>query len=130
MFNFRRFATIGVVCLSVLLAGCGGSGSSTPAASTLKGVAAVGYPIIGGTINVSCAAASALTATTSSTGGWQVTVSGQTLPCAVQVAGGTINGIANSTSYHSIATAFGNVNVTPLTDLMVANLVGTATLGT
>lgn len=60
-------------------------------------------------------------------GTWQVTLTGQTLPCAVQVTGGTINGIANVTSYRSIATAFGNVNVTPLTDLLVANLAGTAT---
>lgn len=60
-------------------------------------------------------------------GTWQVTLTGQTLPCAVQVTGGTINGIANVTPYHSIATALGNVNVTPLTDLLVANLAGTAT---
>ena len=56
-----------------------------------------------------------------------VTLSGQTLPCAVQVTGGTINGITNVTPYHSIATALGTVNVTPLTDLLVANLAGTAT---
>ncbi len=114
---------------AVFLAGCGGGGggSSTPAASTLSGVAAVGTPIAGGTINVVCAAGSALTTTTSTTGAWQVTLSGQTLPCAVEVSSGTINGASNPESYHSIAIAAGVVNVTPLTDLVVANMVGTAT---
>ncbi len=106
----------------------GGGGSSAPAASTLNGVAAVGTPIVNGTINVICAAGSALTSTTtSSTGTWQVTLSDQTLPCAVKVSGGTINGSTNPTPYHSLAITAGTVNVTPLTDLMVSNIVGTAT---
>jgi hypothetical protein len=46
----------------------------------------------------------------------------------VQVSGGTINGAANTLRYHSIATSAGvTVNVTPLTDLVVANLVSSAT---
>jgi|GEM_PF-6672748 len=120
---------IGFIAIATLiLAGCGGDeGGSTLAASTLSGVAAVGYPIIGGNINTRCATGSALTTTTSNTGGWQVTLSDQSLPCAVQVSGGTINGTANATLYHAIAMATGTVNVTPLTDLMVANLARTAT---
>ena len=103
-------------------------GSNSPASSTLGGVAAVGTPIVGGAINVSCAAGSQLATTTdSTTGAWQVTLTGQALPCAVQVTGGTINGLTNATPYHSIAVAAGTVNVTPLTDLMVANLTGTST---
>lgn len=122
---------------AVLLSGCGGgSGSSTSStgggitstAISIGGVAAVGSPIIAGTINVRCASGSALASTTtSSMGAWQVNLAGQTLPCAVQVIGGTINNVTNTTPYHSIATAPGTVNVTPLTDLMVANLAGTAT---
>ena len=126
--NFRWLASIGGVCLSLLVAGCGGGGSSTTAAaSTLSGTAAVGYPIVSGTIHITCAAGSALApTTTNSTGYWQVMLSGQTLPCAVQVSGGTVNSVANTTPYHSIATVLGTVNVTPLTDLMVANLAGTS----
>ena len=116
-----------ILCSIILVACGGGSGSSTPSSSTLSGVAAVGTPIANGTINIRCASGSALNTTTSSSGGWQVTLSGQTLPCAVEVSGGTINGVANTMTYHSIATAIGTVNVTPLTDLMVANLAGTAT---
>ena len=120
---------------ALLLAGCGGGGggggSSSPAASTLSGVAAVGTPIVNGNINIICAAGGALApAITSSSGSWQVTLSGQTLPCAVQVSGGTINGVANTTPYHSIAITTGTVNITPLTDLTVANLIGTATPNT
>jgi hypothetical protein len=97
----------------------GGSGISTP---TLGGVAAVGYPIANGAVMVKFAAGNSLSTTTGSDGKWLVAVSGQTLPCAVEVSGGTINGVANTVRYHSVATSLGTVNVTPLTDLMVANL--------
>jgi hypothetical protein len=121
-----------VVSLLVLFA-CGGGGCGTPATSTstLSGVAAVGTPIDSGTIHIICAEGSALIpTTTNSTGAWQITFSGQTLPCAVEVSGGTISGVTNPTPYHSIAIITGNVNVTPLTDLIVANMVGTATPST
>lgn len=117
--------------LAVVLSGCGGGESNTPAARTLSGVAAVGSPIVNGAIKVSCAAGSPLVTTTSGTGNWQVPLSStHTLPCAVQLSGGTINATANTVPYHAIATAPGNVNITPLTDLMVANLTGTATPNT
>jgi hypothetical protein len=47
----------------------------------------------------------------------------------VEVSNGATNGVANATPYQSIAITTGTVNVTPLTDLMVANIVGTATPG-
>ncbi|MES2483876.1 MAG: hypothetical protein V4609_17970, partial [Pseudomonadota bacterium] len=40
--------------------------------------------------------------------------------------GGTVGGAANTTPYHSIALALGTVNITPLTDLVVARLLGAA----
>lgn len=107
------------------LAACGGSDSApaaTAAASILSGTAAVGAPIVGGTVNVTCAAGSALNTSTNTSGGWQVTLSGQTLPCAIQVANGTVNGVAQSSPYHSIAVTLGVINITPLTDLVIANL--------
>lgn len=110
---------------SLMLAACGG-GDSTSTPETLSGVAAVGVPIVGGQVSVACAGGSALSATTNSGGAWQVTISGQTLPCALEVSGGTVSGSANSTSYHSIALSFDTANITPLTDLVVANLVGKA----
>ena len=109
---------------AALLSACGG-GDTAVAPSMLSGTAAVGLPIVDGIVNVSCAAGSKLTTTTSATGLWQVTMSGQTLPCAVQVNGGKLGsatGAAQTQPYHSIAVSFGTVNVTPLTDLVVANL--------
>ena len=112
---------------SVLLSACGGGDdAATPAAPTLSGTAAVGTPIVGGNVKVVCAGGSALSTTTGSGGLWQVTTSGQTLPCAVQVSGGTVGGSANATPYHSLAINFGTVNITPLTDLVIANLTGKA----
>ena len=103
-------------------------GWSPAASTTLSGTAAVGAPIVGAAVNVTCAAGAALSniPATSAIGAWSVTLSGQTLPCAVQVSGGTVNGAANTTTYQSIANAYGIVNVTPLTDLLVANLAGSA----
>jgi len=137
-FNNTKIIYSALFLVSILLSACGGgggssSGSSTPPASILSGVAAVGTPIVNGNINVVCAAGGALpnaTTTNSTTGTYSVTLSGQTLPCAVQVSGVTINGITNTMPYHSIAISTGTVNITPLSDLLVANLTGTATPGT
>lgn len=114
---------------TITLAACGGGGGggSPGDPSTLSGTAATGHPIVSGTVQVLCAGGNSLTTTTNSTGAWQVTISGQTPPCAIEISGGTINGIPNSIKYHSIATSFGVANITPLTDLMLANLAGTAT---
>ncbi|OIQ72560.1 hypothetical protein GALL_458120 [mine drainage metagenome] len=110
-----------------LISGCGGGDSSSaPAASTLSGLAAVGSPIVNGAVKVVCAVGSALDTQTDATGAGTVTRSGQTLPCAVEVSGGTIGtgGAANASAYHSVATSAGTVNVTPLSDLLIANLSG------
>lgn len=113
----------GTLTMAAFLAGCGGGDDPIPAAS-LSGVAAVGAPIANGTIAVQCAGGSAMNTTTSTTGAWQVSFAGQTLPCAIQVSGGSIGGSTNTMPYHSIAVSLGTVNVTPLTDLIVAQLAG------
>lgn len=107
---------------STLLAACGGS--DTPATPTLSGTAAVGLPIVGGSVSVKCAGGSALSSTTTTSGGWSTTLSGRTLPCAVEVSGGTVGGAASTATYHSIALTAGTVNITPLTNLVVASVLG------
>lgn len=111
--------------VAALLGGCLGDGDSTPTAAptTLGGTAATGAPIVGGTVTVKCAAGPTLTDITDSSGVWEVTVSGQTLPCAIEVSGGNL---AAGQAYHSIALQLGTVNITPLTDLIVANMAGQA----
>ena len=133
--SMQRFS---VLMLSVLAAGigtgCGGGDSSSgavslasPASTTLSGTAAVGSPIVGGGLNVVCSAGAPLMTSTSANGSWTVDTTSQTFPCAVQVKGGTVAGATNLITYHSIALNPGIANVTPLTDLLLANLAGTAT---
>ena len=112
--------SITALMIGTVLASC--SGDETPAPTALSGVAAVGYPIVRGTINVVCVAGVVPAITTSTTGAWQVSAAGLTLPCAVQVSSGSINGTLNIEKYHSLATSIGTVNITPLTDLIVANI--------
>ncbi len=108
-----------------LVSGCGGGSGSGSVNTTgaLGGKAAVGSPIVNAAVNVVCAGGANLATTTDSTGAWTVSIAGQTFPCAVEVSRGTINAVANAIAYHSVATSIGVVNVTPLTDLLVANLV-------
>ncbi|MDI1246288.1 MAG: hypothetical protein PSV24_12915 [Rhodoferax sp.] len=119
----NRFLSVGLSCVTALLVGAGLSacgGSDSPSVPTLGGTAAIGAPIVGGTVNVQCAAGAALSTTTAaSTGAWQVTISGQTLPCKIEVSGG---GLAQP--LYSLAIGFGIANITPLTDLVVASLAG------
>ena len=122
-FTIQRNLIIGTIT-TLLLAACGGGGSDTgsvPPPTTLAGTAAVGSPIVGATVTVRCVAGLPLTSQiTRSDGAWSVALSGQVFPCAAQLNGGTIDGIANTARYHSIALGAGTMNVTPLTDLMVA----------
>lgn len=120
------------VAMAISLAACGGGvGGNTPSTNpitgTLGGVAAVGAPISGGAVKIICASGGLLETTTGAAGAWQISLRGHALPCAVQVLGGQIGTVPNATAYHSIATAKGTANATPLTDLMVANLMGSAT---
>jgi len=126
---FSRAPSRSLACslaVAALLAGCGGGDDPAPAADTLSGVAAVGLPIVNGVVAVKCSSGPALASTTTNTtGNWLVTLVSQTLPCAVQVSGGSIGASANATPYHSIAVIPGTVNITPLTDLMVARVANT-----
>ena len=119
---------ITVLFFGAVLASCGGDDdvvpAPAPAPNAMNGVAAVGNPIVGGTVNVMCAAGVVPSTTTSPTGAWQVPVVGLTLPCVVQVSGGLINGATSTAKYHSIAFSIGTANITPLTDLIVANFAG------
>ncbi len=117
----KYWKSISVVALAALLSGCLGGDGATPTATTLGGTAATGAPIVGGTVTVKCAGGSTLTDVTDNAGVWQVTLSGQTLPCAVEVSGGDL---PVGQAYHSIALQLGTLNITPLTDLIVANLAG------
>ena len=117
-----------VLAAAAALAACGGGSdgdatSPPPAAATsLSGTAAVGAPIAGGTVQLRCSGGSAvLEAVTGANGAWRIDTTGQALPCAVRVTGGSL---AAGQALHSVALTFDTTNITPLTDLIVANATG------
>ena len=91
---------------------------------TIGGTAATGAAIAAGTVEVKCATGTA-TGMTESNGNYTVEVSGGVLPCVLRVTSGTV-------VLHSLvveppdAGAAIVANITPLTELLVANVAGSA----
>lgn len=127
MTHIHRLSFISLATAATLAA-CGGGGSDpapTTTATTLDGVAAVGAAISGGTVTAKCAAGTPeVGKTTASDGSYTLKLNGATAPCMVKVSGGTVNGVANTQVLHGFATAAGTVNVTPLTELALAQALG------
>lgn len=114
-----------------LLAACGGGGSSDDKKSTvttgnvtLTGVvASYEAPLPSASVTIKCAAGNG-TATADSTGSYNVTLQNAALPCVLKASGSTL-------VMHSVAPSDGNttntevvVNISPLTELLVAQLTG------
>jgi hypothetical protein len=109
------------VC-AVLLAGCGGGGggsTASVAAPSLSGLAATGAGIANAPVTAKCATGTPLTGTTDANGSFNLVLGGRTLPCMLQVTGGT-----PAVTLHSFAQAAGRVNITPVTDLIVSSALG------
>ncbi|MDF1628894.1 MAG: carboxypeptidase-like regulatory domain-containing protein [Alcanivoracaceae bacterium] len=102
--------------LILALSGCGG-GSGGGGGSTLSGTAAVGAAIVGGTVTARCADGSSFTqaVTTDADGSWSGKIDSSALPCALRVSGGT-----PPVTLHGYASSTGTTNITPLTDLALA----------
>ena len=120
--------TASSVLLSVfLLVGCGGGGggSTAPAASTLSGTAAVGAPIVGTvTIKDSSTPFQTKEVTIAANGNYTIDVTGLTPPFMLR-ADGTAGGRSHSLYSAAVSADInGTINITPLTDLIVANVVG------
>lgn len=127
--TFHRLAA---VAAAVLLASCGGGGDGDGDASSLalSGTAATGAALASASVQVKCKAGDG-TATTSASGGYTLTISGGQLPCIVKVSGTTAGGAA--IVLHSIVetgtagsgtTTNATANVTPVTEMIVAQIVG------
>ncbi|CAJ4740165.1 cell wall surface anchor family protein [Burkholderia pseudomallei] len=107
------------------LAACGGGGSSTGGGATsvnTTGTAAIGSPIVGGTVALKCASGTTTSTTTGSDGSWTVSLKASDYPCVVEVSGGQANSVALTSALHSVLAAPGVSNITPLTDIMVGVL--------
>lgn len=115
--NIRAFARLVLALLAATLAGCGGGGGAASGPS-LSGTAAIGAPVAGGTVTVRCASGATITTTTTSGGEWIAALSGQTFPCLVSVSGGNLPA---GRSLYSMALDTSDLNVTPLTTLVLAS---------
>lgn len=119
----RRLSAL--VAASSLLAACGGGGSSAPpppppaATLSLQGTAATGAAIAGATVTAKCNGGTG-TATTAADGTYSIVLTAGTLPCVLKVT-------TTSGDLYSVATGTGTTvtaNITPFTQLIVANLTG------
>ena len=112
---------------AIAVAGCGGGGddaaSAAPAAApvvptalTLTGLAATGAPLAAATVTAKCSGGADIAGTTAADGSFTLTLgAGQLAPCIVKV-----SSAAPALTLYSYAAAAGRVNITPLTDLIVA----------
>lgn len=125
-----RLRLAGAFCVASFLVACGGGGggggSTPPAASTvISGTAAAGAPIIGSvTIKDSSVPAKTKVVAIAADGKYSVDAAGLIAPFMLR-ADGTVGG--RSYTLFSAATSAdvgGTINVTPLTDLIVANVAG------
>ena len=98
-----------------LLVACGGG--SDPA-FTITGLAATGASLAKAPVSVKCAGGASAAGVTGADGSFSVSIPGVTTDsCMVQATSG-------STVLHSFATGAGNVNITPLTELVVTKALG------
>jgi hypothetical protein len=125
----RFFKPLFAILLSAFVAACGGSGGTPePKRLNLSGTAAVGAALAEATVTVKCATGGGTTATDVN-GDYTLSLADAELPCVIQVVGDA-GGI--SVTLHSVAEqgtgSNGEVsavaNVTPLTEMIVAQLVG------
>ncbi|MFZ3115534.1 MAG: hypothetical protein WA133_01210 [Syntrophales bacterium] len=116
-----------LAAIALLILACGGSGDEAPARSTtLTGTAAAGAPIIG-TVTIkdsTTPTAQTKTVTIEANGKYTVDVTGLKAPYMVRA-----DGYVGGNEYHlysagTSADVGGTINITPLTDLIVANIAG------
>lgn len=122
LFKFRKLALTSTIA-SILLAACGGGGSSVsvPSSTILSGTVAGGAAIIG-TVLVTDSKGATKGVTIEANGRYLIDVSGMTGPFVLKAAGKLGN---TSVTYYSAATVAdlgGTVNVTPFTNLIVSNI--------
>jgi hypothetical protein len=121
-----RHVKLSVLCTiaAVALVACGGGGGSAPSSSTtLSGVAAGGAPLVGTVyIKDSKGVEKSTTIDLTANGAYTFDVAGLTPPFVLKAIGTVGN---TQVTYCSVATAAdvgGNINITPFTDLIVANI--------
>ena len=127
-FSLKAIIVLGIAVLALSACGGGGSGSSGSGSSptTISGTAAAGAPIIGSVTIKDSTTPTAQTKTVSidADGKYAVDVTGLKAPYMVRA-----DGYVGGNEYHlysagTTADVGGTINITPLTDLIVANIAG------
>ncbi len=103
---------------AVVLAACGSSGGGDVSGSTvtLNGLAATGAAMDNAAVAARCVSGGGST-NSAADGTFTVTLADSVLPCVVQVR-------QNEVTLHGFAMQGGRVNVTPLTELLIARAIG------
>jgi hypothetical protein len=118
--NFFSLRALGAIFIAAGLSACGG-GSESGAANAplvLTGVAATGLAISGGSVSARCVSGTPVVAATSVSGAFSLNVANATLPCMLELSYSDSMGMPQK--LHSYASSAGVVNITPLTELVVA----------
>ena len=120
--NFNKLMVSSIVAWGILASGCGSSSDSTanPTTETLSGVAAAGAPLIG-QVTVKGAAGNTKSAYIEADGSYEVDVTGLTAPYRLRAEGSVGGKTYKLHSYAESADVGGTVNITPFTDLIIAN---------
>lgn len=109
---------LAAVTLAAVLAGCGGDDSVPPI--NLNGLAATGAAVAGQKVTVKCQYGPEASTTTDSGGKFDITLTAHDLPCMLQVDSPSMGKL------HGYAASAGRVNLTPLTELILARAARTA----
>ena len=119
---FRLLASVTLV--ASFLCACGGGdtaaplvapGAAAPSAPTVSGTAATGAAIANGSVSMNCVSGPTATTNTAADGSYSLSVSNITFPCVARV-------VYGAEKLHTYVSATGTANITPVTELLVANL--------
>jgi mono/diheme cytochrome c family protein len=118
---------IGLISAAVVtLTACGGGGGGSAGGtangtvSSVTGVAATGLAIVNGSVTLKCVVGTTSSKATGTDGSFNIDVSGVTLPCVARVT--YTDSAGAQQKLHSLVSTASNVNITPVTDLLVAKL--------
>lgn len=124
----KASVTLAVTWLAACSSGDGasntgtGTGPATTASITMQGLAATGMPIDNAAVTARCASGADIAASTAVGGAFTLPfTSAHAGPCMLRVSGGS-PGVTLYSFIGSIQT--GNINITPITDLIVARALG------
>lgn len=114
--KLSHLIALSILCGLTACGGGGGGGSSITSGITISGVAATGAAISGGTVEIKCSSGIAM-GTTNADGSYSIMVNSGAQPCILRATDPVTKVQLHSIVENGSTTA----NITPVTDLVVAN---------